>query len=377
MANPEHLEILKQGVDFWNRWREEYPDVRPNFFNAEINLMNLIEVNLSGAILTWVDFSKKDIRNVDFTGAHLVGCDFSYADLSGADLSEAELLDADFESAILEKVIFCNANLTQAYFKNANLISADFVSADLTNTNFSGANLSYADLSQAKFWNTILENTNLSNATIGHSLFVDVDLSKVKLDNVNHWRPSSISIDTIYKSGGNIPEIFLKKAGVPQGTIEHFKSLTRQAFEFYSCFISYSSIDHDFANHLYNDLQNKGVRFWLASEDLKIGDRFRTIIDEAIQIHDKLLLVLSETSIGSIWVEDEVESAFEKERRRKKEGNDNPVLFPINIDDAVNETNTAWAAKIRRSRHIGDFTKWKNHDEYQKVFDRLLLALNI
>ena len=29
MANPEHLEILKQGVEQWNKWREEHPEVRP------------------------------------------------------------------------------------------------------------------------------------------------------------------------------------------------------------------------------------------------------------------------------------------------------------------------------------------------------------
>lgn len=30
MANPEHVEILKQGVDVWNRWREENPEVVPD-----------------------------------------------------------------------------------------------------------------------------------------------------------------------------------------------------------------------------------------------------------------------------------------------------------------------------------------------------------
>ena len=31
MANPEHLEILKQGVDVWNKWREENPECNPGF----------------------------------------------------------------------------------------------------------------------------------------------------------------------------------------------------------------------------------------------------------------------------------------------------------------------------------------------------------
>ena len=40
------------------------------------------------------------------------------------------------------------------------------------------------------------------------------------------------------------------------------------------------------------------------------------------------------------------------------------------------KTDQAWAADIRRTRHIGDFSEWKNHDEYKKAFDRLLRDLN-
>jgi hypothetical protein len=58
-------------------------------------------------------------------------------------------------------------------------------------------------------------------------------------------------------------------------------SLIGKAFEFYSCFISYSTKDHDFAERIYADLQSKGVRCWFAPEDLKIGDRFRQRIDES------------------------------------------------------------------------------------------------
>ena len=45
-----------------------------------------------------------------------------------------------------------------------------------------------------------------------------------------------------------------------------------------------------------------------APEDLKIGDRIRHAIHDAIQLHDKLLLILSDDSVHSQWVEDEVGS---------------------------------------------------------------------
>jgi hypothetical protein len=82
------------------------------------------------------------------------------------------------------------------------------------------------------------------------------------------------------------------------------------------------------------------------------------------------MVLLSESSVSSPWVEKEVETAFEKERREKR-----TVLFPIRLDEAVMETGEAWAADIRRTRHIGDFRDWKNHDSYKKAFERLLRDL--
>lgn len=143
-----------------------------------------------------------------------------------------------------------------------------------------------------------------------------------------------------------------------------------QAFEFYSCFISYSSKDQDFADRLHADMQDKGVRCWFAPEDLKIGERIRPGIDEAIRLHDKLLLILSKDSVRSPWVESEVEAALERERRHKRK-----VLFPIRIDDAVKRTRKAWASDIRRTRQIGDFRRWKEHDAYQEALERLLRDL--
>ena len=161
----------------------------------------------------------------------------------------------------------------------------------------------------------------------------------------------------------------MRGCGVPDAMIAYIGSLVGKAIEYYSCFISYSSKDQECAERLHADLQAKGVRCWFAPEDLKIGDKFRTRIDEAIRYYDKLLLVLSEHSVNSKWVEKEVETAFDKETP------DHTVLFPIRLDDAVMKTDRAWAADIRRTRHIGDFCCWKDHDAYQKAFERLLRDL--
>lgn len=200
--------------------------------------------------------------------------------------------------------------------------------------------------------------------------FVSVDLTEVKgLDSVNHPGPSTIAIDTLINFKANIPESFLRGCGVPEALIAYIPSLigSMSPVQFYSTFISYSAKDASFAGRLYADLQSKGVRCWYAPHDLKIGERIRVGIDESIRIHDKILLVLSKNSVRSEWVEKEVETAMEQERKQKR-----IVLFPIRIDDAVMKIESGWPADIRRSRNIGDFRRWKVHDAYQKSLDRLL-----
>jgi hypothetical protein len=198
-----------------------------------------------------------------------------------------------------------------------------------------------------------------------------LDLSKcVGLDTVQHYGPSTVGIDTIYTSKGRIPHQFLRGAGVPDDFIEYIASLTGAALDYYSCFISYSSEDEKFSKRLYADLQTNGVRCWFAPEDFKIGQRIRPGIDEAIRIYDKLLLVLSKASVESAWVEKEVETSFERERNERK-----TVLFPVRLDEMVFKTDVAWAADIRRTRHIGNFTSWNNHSDYREALHRLLRDL--
>jgi hypothetical protein len=216
----------------------------------------------------------------------------------------------------------------------------------------------------------VLTDSDLSGVKLVETVFGGTDLSNAHgLNDCKFLGPCTIDLRTISLSWP-LPLSFLRGCGLPEVFIEYIPSFLEQPIQFYSCFISYSSKDQSFAEHLYAYLQNKGVRCWFAPEDLKIGDRFRDRIDESIRLHDKLLIVLSKNSVASPWVSDEVESAIEREHREVR-----TVLFPIMIDDAVTESTQGWAASIRRTRHIGDFTRWKEHDSYSRAFDRLLRDL--
>jgi hypothetical protein len=56
---------------------------------------------------------------------------------------------------------------------------------------------------------------------------------------------------------------------------------------------------------------------------------------------------------------------------------DKVLPIPIRLDDAVLETKEAWARLLRGQRHIGDFTRWKEHDAYQKALERLRRDLKV
>ena len=332
----EHIRILKAGVEAWNTWRTQNPLVRPS------------------------------LRQADLFNSKLAGID---------------LHDGYLPQAILVEVSFEGANLRGADLREANLSDASLRSADLSRALLNGANLDGADL----------DGANLDGAWLGRAVLGNNDLRSVKgLESVVHQSGSVLGMEALRKSKGIIPVTFLRGCGLQDWEIEAAKlynpELTlaqvsevlhginelraNQPIQFYSCFISYSTKDEEFARRLYADLQDRGVRCWFAPADLRIGDRFRDRIDESIHLHDKLLLILSDSSVSSPWVRDEVEAAFEREQRENR-----TVLFPIRIDSAVMETREAWAASIRRTRHVGDFTPWKDQDAYAKTFERLLQSL--
>jgi hypothetical protein len=340
MANPEHLQILQQGVVVWNQWRRENRGITPNLSRAELVGFELGQANLREANLDHADLTLASLSGADLTDGILI-----YATLSHAALIEATLVGADLRWATLHWANFVGAKLGKAKLGWADVAFANFTNADLSG----------ADATEARLMEIVFSNT---------------DLTAVRgLETCRHGGRSTIDHRTLARSGP-LPLAFLRGCGLPDALIDYLPSLLNEPFQFYSCFISYASKDHPFAERLYADLQNKGVRCWFAPEDMKIGDRIRPRIDETIRLYDKLLLILSRHSVASQWVEQEVETALARERQQGT-----TILFPVRIDNTVMALETGWPALIRNTRNIGDFRRWKTHDAYHKAFDRLLRDL--
>ena len=329
MANSEHLAKILDSVTAWNDLRVANAEIVPDLRGADVRRAQLGGVNLSKVDLSRAKLSGANLRGANLGGANLNGAKLSGTNLSGADLREA--------------------NLSLASLTGANLYAAN------------------------------LRGANLHRAYIGYTTFGVSDLSNVKgLETVLHRGPSTIGIDTIYRSQGKIPLRFLRGAGVPDNFIEYMGSLTGKALEFYSCFISYSTKDQEFATRLHADLQDNGVRCWFAPHDIQAGKKIHEQIDEAIRRYERLLLVLSTDSMKSPWVKTEIRRARKREIEEKRR-----VLFPVSIvfftdirmwESFYADEGIDLAEEIREY-YIPDFSKWKDHDSYAKGFKKLLGGL--
>lgn len=211
-----------------------------------------------------------------------------------------------------------------------------------------------------------------------HSLVKDLQILPRNEKAITSWASRDDAFQEVIRGIYQIIDNF-NSQNVPDEQVDEHSAQTTNSTpsaqttnpaEYHSLFISYSSKDDVLATRLHTDLEAHGVRCWFAPKDIRIGDKIRQRIDDAIHVQDKLLLLLSHNSLASTWVANEVEAAFEKEDREKRN-----VLFPIRLDNAIIQTPEAWAATLRRTRHIGDFTNWTNEHAYQAAFDRLLRDL--
>jgi Pentapeptide repeats (8 copies) len=146
MANQEHLAILKQGVDIWNTWREQFPDIRPDLRKADLRNANLSEADLSRA----------DLGEADLGGAYLRGAYLIFSDLIGADLTGAFLIGTNLSGAGLNK-----ANLNKTL-----MVDTDLTGATLINCRVYGTSIWNVKLEKARQENLIITPHQVATITV-------------------------------------------------------------------------------------------------------------------------------------------------------------------------------------------------------------------
>jgi hypothetical protein len=145
-----------------------------------------------------------------------------------------------------------------------------------------------------------------------------------------------------------------------------------QALQINPLFISYNHKDGVFIDDMEKSLNEKGIRFWRDIHAATAGP-LEKIVDRAMRLNPTVLLVLSENSVRSDWVEHEAESARELEKELGRH-----VLCPVALDDAWKDC--AWEQRLRRQiekYNILDFSKWQDEEEFARMFKRLIAGLDL
>ncbi|MBI5950504.1 MAG: toll/interleukin-1 receptor domain-containing protein [Chloroflexi bacterium] len=343
MADQEQVKLLKRGAKAWNTWRKKNPQVGIDLDEALLNGVNLNGVNLAGAKLNEALLSDANLHGANLGNASLRG-----SWLNGTDLSEALLGGAGFNRAELI-----------------------------------GANLRKADL----------KGTDLNHAILGNTIIAQVDLSQAcGLESVEHLAPSIIAADAIKLSKGEIPEAFLRGCGLGDWEIESaklykpglsnqdiininykiFDLRASQSIQISPLFISYSHADAPFVEKLEYRLVEKGIRFWRDIHDMTSG-RMEKQVDRAMRQNPTVILILSEKSTRSDWVEHEARLARELE---KELGRD--VLCPIALDDSWKSAQ--WPARLMEQimeYNILDYSKWNDDKAFGQVFNKMIAGLDM
>jgi len=361
-----------------------------NVGEADLHDTKLDEADLLGADLHDADLHEAnlheaDLRDANLHHANLHEADLSEADLSEADLSDADLSDANLGEARLRWTNLKGANLSGADFSMANLSGANLTGANLCGVDFTGANLCDANLCGANlclanFRGAELNMANLAETETFHTSFMNLDLRKVKgLEAINHHGPSEISISTLYRSQGQLPDAFMRGCGAPESMIEHVRAISGKPYDYLSCIISHSTRDRKFVERLYADLQTQGIRCWLCPDTLKSNRYIDQHFDRTTQCCEKMLLIVSETSMKGEWLKSTVIKGVQREAREGQH-----LLFPVSLVreskldewDLTDQESGRNLGRELRKNFIPSFYGWEHdNDLYGRVLSQLVAAL--
>lgn len=127
-------------------------------------------------------------------------------------------------------------------------------------------------------------------------------------------------------------------------------------------FLSYRSIEADFALKLASDLKNAGVKLWMDRLDgIKVGMDWRDVIEHAINTCAAMIIVLSPEYVKSEYCKKELYRANRLNR----------PIFPVLLSPVESEN---WPFVIEGLQYE-DFTNWVDEQSYIRCLEKLLQRL--
>jgi len=363
MANPEHIEILKGDAGAWNAWREADPGIVPDLSSADLHGLSLSERILAGADFTEADLSESDLRSCDLTSTRLIGTRAVQANFSGSTFQWCNGFRAD-----LSRTLMMSCDAPRGNFAEANLTEANLAGSRFNLWDFAGARLTRADLSCAEFVRAHFQGVDFKGSRQGLTIFVDAYLvGTTGLDRCEYGSFNLIDFRTLINSRGQLPLSFLRGCGLPEGVIKQYLRDWKGFSPLASAFVSHSSRDSQLVDRLVDSLHRLGISCYYTRYDMHAGAPVRDTLYQQIDANEFLICLMSEDSLASDWVRDEVQYALSKERELGRR-----LVIPIRIDEAAMRSKVGWAISLREDRHIEDFRDWEHPLAFDKSLKRLL-----
>lgn len=170
------LDIINNGYEEWNSWRESNPDIKLDITEINLNDRELSGYNFSGINFSNSTFVKATICNTDLTNTNFESAQLFKADLTGSNLSNSNFKDATlektdlsftiWENSILSNGFFYDAKFSNANLKNTIAHNVNFCGTDFTNVDLTGADLSNSKFQRASFIQTNIEQAIFKNCNI-------------------------------------------------------------------------------------------------------------------------------------------------------------------------------------------------------------------
>lgn len=404
MANMDQVQIVRQGRDAVAKWREEHPGEFMDLNACYMSHTRIPMVNLTGADMRNSDLMGAMLRRADLSDCRLNPIHCYRADLrearvvnsllNGANFRGADCRQADFSNSDMDRVILSDANLAGANLRGANLSRANLDRADLTGADLTGAtlngtaltrtNLTDAILRESDFYEAVFNSTpmtgaDFSGSIMGYTVFQNCNLNgSLGLDSVRHDAPSTLGVDSLFRSGGAIPETFLAGVGSPEYLAAFQQSIGQAQALSDDYFIACAAADVPFATRLQDDLRANGARCWIFPENARgsaLVDRRSTSEEEEIERwirhYNKLIVVSSAAGLGSETIRNDIIAAEERQASQ-----DEWVLFLVTGDGYMNSPRDRYARGLSTNHKVFDLPgQAENSAEYQQAVANLAAAL--
>ena len=168
MVNSKHVKNLKKGVEKWNKWREENPQISPN-----LRGLNFVK-----------EFpNENEIYNLP----NFEGCNFSNVDLHGVSLRNGYYINCSFDGSTIQYADLVDAYFSSCSFKKTKMRVTKIGSATFYNCKFEDADLSYCSAEETSFSNSKLINTKLENIRFVSNDFSDANLVGCSIYGISSW----------------------------------------------------------------------------------------------------------------------------------------------------------------------------------------------